>query len=162
MAAVFKSHVLLRDEKGLFGIPFKRLLLAGVMGGLSYTLFNLTRSGSTLIAAALAVGVTLILTAPRGGLPLWQRLVYRWRGSLLLHAARMPNGISAWLCQTLDLPVTLVQLDGAQVFVAAQGDSPLDLREWVTFAHARESDGLVFVDAPLREGWHEPRADLSH
>ena len=28
----------------------------------------------------------------------------------------------------------------------------IDLREWITFAHAGEDDGLVFVDAPLREG----------
>jgi hypothetical protein len=41
MAADFKSHVLLRDEKGFFGIPFKRLLLAGVGGGLTYTLCNI-------------------------------------------------------------------------------------------------------------------------
>ena len=33
MAVDFKSHVLLRDEKGLFGIPFKRWLGAGVGGG---------------------------------------------------------------------------------------------------------------------------------
>ena len=41
MSADFKSHVLRRDEKGFFGIPFKRLLLAGVGGGLTYTLVNL-------------------------------------------------------------------------------------------------------------------------
>ena len=45
MAADFKSHVLMRDEKGLFGIPFKRLLLAGVGGGLTYTIFNLAAAG---------------------------------------------------------------------------------------------------------------------
>ncbi len=38
MAADFKSHVLMRDEKGFMGIPFKRLLLAGVCGGLTYTI----------------------------------------------------------------------------------------------------------------------------
>ncbi|MEM9955429.1 MAG: hypothetical protein AAF846_27755 [Chloroflexota bacterium] len=41
MAADFKSHVLRRDEKGFFGIPFKRLLLAGVIGGLAYTFSNI-------------------------------------------------------------------------------------------------------------------------
>lgn len=45
MAADFKSHVLLRDEKGFFGIPFKRLLLGGVGGGLTYTVFNLAMPG---------------------------------------------------------------------------------------------------------------------
>ena len=41
MAADFKSNVLLRDEKDFFGVPFKRLLLSGVGGGLTYTLFNI-------------------------------------------------------------------------------------------------------------------------
>ena len=31
--ADFKSHVLRRDEKGIFGIPFKRLLGCGLGGG---------------------------------------------------------------------------------------------------------------------------------
>ena len=44
MAADFKSHVLLRDEKGLFGIPFKRLLLAGVGGGIPASLVQITVS----------------------------------------------------------------------------------------------------------------------
>ena len=30
MVAEIKSHVLRRDEKGMFGIPFKRLLGAGI------------------------------------------------------------------------------------------------------------------------------------
>jgi hypothetical protein len=32
MVAELKSHVLRRDEKGMFGIPFKRLLGAGMAG----------------------------------------------------------------------------------------------------------------------------------
>ena len=38
MTADFKSHVLRRDEKGFAGIPFRRLLVSGVSGGLVYTL----------------------------------------------------------------------------------------------------------------------------
>ncbi len=38
MVAEFKSHVLSRDEKGFMGVPFKRLMLVGVGGGIVYTL----------------------------------------------------------------------------------------------------------------------------
>ncbi len=44
MVAEFKSHVLSRDEKGFMVIPFKRLLLAGVGGGLIYTFAKVAAS----------------------------------------------------------------------------------------------------------------------
>ena len=116
MAADFKSHVLLRDEKGLFGIPFKRLLLAGVGAGLTYTIINLALPGWS-IAVAVVTGIAIIvLTSPRGGIPLWNRIIYRLRGSLLLHTVRHPKSGMGQLVNILDLPLELVRLDGAQVF----------------------------------------------
>ncbi|QPC83610.1 hypothetical protein G4Y79_04300 [Phototrophicus methaneseepsis] len=159
MAADFKSHVLLRDEKGLFGIPFKRLLLAGVGAGLSYTIVNLALSGWSIAAAVMIGMATLILTSPRGGIPLWNRLVYRLRGMLLLKAIRHPHSWAAKLVDVLDLPLDLVRLNGAAVFAPPSGPMDIDLREWITYAYANESDGLVFVDSPLdasalKEGLH--------
>jgi len=157
MAADFKSHVLLRDEKGLFGIPFKRLLLAGVGAGLTYTLVNLAFKGWSIPVAALMGVAILVLTAPRGGIPLWNRLVYRLRGWLLLVAARSPQGLIAQLTGMLELPVDLVRLDGARVFAPPSGEVEIDLREWVTFAHAAETDGLVFLESPLVDTQQEVR-----
>ena len=154
MAADFKSHVLSRDEKGVFGIPFKRLLLAGVGGGLTYTLLNLVLPGGALLVAVGVALAILVLTAPRGGIPLWKRLVYRLRGTLLLIAARFPRSPIGQLTEALSLPTDLVRLDGARVFAPPAGEVAIDLREWITFAHAGEEDGLVFVDAPLKEGFH--------
>ena len=88
MAADFKSHVLLRDEKGFFGIPFKRLLLGGVGGGLTYTVCNIAMPNWSIPAGVVLAIFVLVMTGTRGGLPLWQRLLYRVRGSLLLAAAR--------------------------------------------------------------------------
>ncbi len=157
MAADFKSHVLLRDEKGFFGIPFKRLLLAGVGGGLTYTVVNLALpNGSIPVGVALAL-LVLVMTGTRGGLPLWQRLLYRVRGSLLLAAARDTQGLFGSLAQSLELPVELVKLDAVVVFAPAQPNYDIDMREWVTFARAAEADrddGLVFVDAPMTEVLH--------
>ena len=150
MAADFKSHVLLRDEKGVFGIPFKRLLLAGVGGGLTYTVFNLALPGWSIPVAAVTGIAIIVLTGLRGGIPLWNRLVYRLRGTLLLIAVRFPRSLIGQLTESLELPVDLVRLDGARVFAPPTGDVEIDLREWITFAHAREQDGLVFVDEPLK------------
>jgi len=155
MAADFKSHVLLRDEKGLFGIPFKLLLLAGVGGGMTYTLFNLALPGWSIPVAVITALLIVILTGLRGGIPLWSRLIYRLRGSLLLIAAKYPRSPIGQLTEMLDMPVALMRLDGARVFVPPTPNMDVDLREWITFAHAQETDGLVFVDAPLKEALHE-------
>jgi hypothetical protein len=154
MAADFKSHVLLRDEKGFFGIPFKRLLLGGVGGGLTYTFCNIVMPGWAIPAGVVLAIFVLIMTGTRGGLPLWQRLLYRVRGSLLLAAARDTKGLFGSLAKSLELPIELVKLDAAVVFAPAQPNYDIDMREWVTFARAAEADrddGLVFVDAPMTE-----------
>jgi hypothetical protein len=118
MAADFKSHVLLRDEKGLFGVPFKRLLLAGVGGGMIYTLFNLALPGWSIPVAILSTLGIVLLTALRGGIPLWRRLIYRLRGSMLLIAARYPRSVIGRLTEALELPVELARLDGARIRAA--------------------------------------------
>jgi hypothetical protein len=158
MAADFKSHVMRRDEKGFFGIPFKRLLLAGVGGGMTYTLFNIALPNWAIPAGIVASLFVLIMTGTRGGLPLWQRLMYRLRGSLLLAAAHDRTGFFGQIARSLELPVELVKLDAAVVFAPAQPNYDIDMREWVTFARAAEADrgdGLVFVDAPMTEAIHE-------
>lgn len=77
MAADFKSHVLMRDEKGFMGIPFKRLLLAGVCGGLTYTLARLA-SPDWSIPVGIAVAVfALVMTGTLAHL-LPQRLHVLW------------------------------------------------------------------------------------
>jgi hypothetical protein len=149
LAADFKSHVLRRDEKGFFGIPFKRLLLAGVIGGLAYTFSNIFLS---LWAILFGIGIAilaLIFTAMRGGLPLWQRLLFGMRGSLLLQAARQPKSLAGQLVRLLDLDVDVMRLQGNAVFAPPTGELDVDLREWITFAYAQETDGLIFVDSPL-------------
>src|SRR5262245_39543511 len=116
MSAEFKSHVLWRDEKGFFGVPFKRLLLGGVGGGLTYTVLNLGLPRQAIPIAVVTTLAIVVLTGTRGGLPLWQRLVLRLRGTLLLAGAREPHRLTGWLARSLELPVELVQLEGARVF----------------------------------------------
>ncbi|MCA0453845.1 MAG: hypothetical protein LCI00_07725 [Chloroflexi bacterium] len=155
MAADFKSHVLMRDEKGFVGIPFKRLILAAVSGGITYSILRIAiPDWSIPIGIGLAVTM-LVMTGTRGGLPLWQRLLYHVRGSLLLAAAHDSQGLFGQIARVLDLPVDLVKLDATTIFASAHSHHTIDMREWVTFARASEvdrDDGLVFVDAPMVEG----------
>ncbi len=151
MVAELKSHVLLRDEKGFLGIPFKRLLLAGVGGGLVYTLGKLALPDW---AFPLAAGVGLLFlysTAPQGGLPRWQRLLYRLRGSLMLAAARRPDSLPGQIAGLLELPSELAGVDGDALYAPARAASTVDLAEWVTFARAEDADredGLALVNSP--------------
>lgn len=157
MAADFKSHVLLRDEKGFMGIPFKRLLLAGVSGGMAYTLVRLALPGSALGAGLVLALAVLILTGTRGGLPLWQRLLLGVRGRLLLAAAYHPESVFGMLARALDLPLELVRLDAGQLYGVGDLTAETGVHEWVTYAHAfraRPQDGLVLVERPLEDA-HE-------
>jgi hypothetical protein len=155
MAADIKSHVLRRDEKGFMGIPFKRLLLGGVSGGMMLILARFAFGNLAFVLAALTFFLALTLTGPRGGIPLWQRLLYRARGSLMLAVERKPSSPAGRIGTSLDLPADLVTLDAHVVFAPPEGEVQVDMTEWVTFASAAEVDrdgGLVFMEKPLEEG----------
>ncbi|NDJ76465.1 MAG: hypothetical protein GYB65_09415 [Chloroflexi bacterium] len=154
MAADLKSHVLRRDEKGFMGIPFKRLLLGGVSGGMTLILARFAVGNFAFLIAALTFILALTLTGPRGGLPLWQRLLYRMRGSLMLAAERKPKSLAGRLGTTFDMPTGLVALDAETVFAPPEDEVEADMTEWITFARAEEADhdsGLVFVDTPMAQ-----------
>jgi hypothetical protein len=158
MAADIKSHVLRRDEKGFAGIPFKRLLLGGVSGGMTLIIARFALGNLAFVLAALTFILVLTLTGPRGGLPLWQRLLYRLRGSLMLAVERKPNSLGGRLGTVFEIPTGLVTLDSEAVFAPPEGEIEVDMTEWVTFARAAEADhdsGLVFVESlPLEEIVH--------
>jgi len=152
MAADLKSHVLRRDEKGFMGIPFKRLLLGGVSGGMTLIIARFALGNLAFLVAALTFILALTLTGPRGGIPLWQRLLYRVRGSLMLAAERKPKSIAGRLGTAFDMPTGLGLLDAGVVFAPPEGDVEADMTEWVTFVRADEADhdtGLIFVEKPL-------------
>lgn len=154
MAADFKSHVLLRDEKGFGGIPFKRLLLGAVSGGFAYTLLRLAAPSAAIPVGVIVAVLGVTLTSLRGGLPLWLRIWLRLRGSLLLSATTRPSGVFNDLARLFNVPIELAHLDGGEVFAPPVGLMQIDLREWITFTHSRDvdrNDGLVFVDAPMSE-----------
>ena len=152
MAADIKSHVLRRDEKGFMGIPFKRLLLGGVSGGMTLILARFAVGNLAFLLAAMTFILALALTGPRGGIPLWQRLVYLVRGNLMLAAERKPKSLAGRLGTAFEMPTGLGTLDAEIIFAPPEGDVEADMTEWITFAHAEEADhdsGLVFLEKPL-------------
>jgi hypothetical protein len=134
------------------GIPFKRLLLGGVSGGMTLIIARFALGNLAFVLAALTFILALALTGPRGGIPLWQRLLYRVRGSLMLAAERKPKSIAGRLGTAFDMPTGLGLLDAGVVFAPPEGDVEADMTEWVTFVRADEADhdtGLIFVEKPL-------------
>ena len=141
--AVFKSHILRRDEKGLFGIPFKRLLGCGLGGGFLMTVTKLLWPEWSVLIGAVTVIILLIFSAPRHGLPRWQHLLYaaRWR---LLTAARIaPHSMVGRLGHTLQLPIEALDVDGTQVFGQSEDDAPrTHLTDWVSFSQLSDVEKL--------------------
>jgi hypothetical protein len=151
--AEFKSNVLLRDEKGFAGIPFKRLVLAGVGACLMYSLGKLTISNWAIPLAVVGGILLLVMTSPRGGIPRWQRLMYRFRGSLIIAMADQPASLAASLGRLFELRTEYVVLDSTKIFspVEDAGAGDVVWSEWVTFSevrHAKAHDGLVIVEGP--------------
>ena len=151
MVAPLKSHVLRREEKGLFGIPFKRLLAAGIGGVLLFAIARLAMPNAVAVVP-LGLGgsgflAVLLLTAQRGGLSLYTRLLYRLRGWLIIAAASREGGRLARLAEALELPMHLVVLDGSAIFAPAEQVVKLDLSGWAAYAASDEDGrGLVFVE----------------
>ncbi len=147
MVAEFKSHVLRRDEKGMFGIPFKRLLGAGVGAVVIFMIARIVFPIGAIPFGFVGFIGLLILSAQRGGLSLYTRLLYRVRGWFIIAAASQPDSLIAQAAETLELPIHLVMLDGTQVYAPPEKAVEVDLSQWETYAAPDEDgQGLVFVE----------------
>lgn len=148
----FKSHVLRRDEKGVFGIPFKRLLGAGLGGGLMITLTKIPLPTLSIPLGIVGTILILILTAPRGGIPRWQRMLYDWRWRLMVAAVSAPQSLLGNLGLMFQVPTEPTHIDGDMVFNPTHEAAPrTDLTDWVSFANPADTahdEGMVFIKKP--------------
>jgi hypothetical protein len=131
------------------------LLLAGVGGGIVYTFGKIAFPDWALPLALVAGGLLIYFTAMLGGLPRWQRFLYRARGSLMLAAAQAPNSLAGNAARLLELPSELTTLEADLLFAPPHIAEELNMAEWVTFAQAQDADhddGLIFVDKPAEVG----------
>src|SRR5258708_38488771 len=86
----FKSHVLRRDEKGIFGIPFKRLLGCGLGTGALFTLLRLVLPDYAFPVGGVSLVLLLVYTTPRGGIPRWRHMLFNLQWRVLPAAAPPP------------------------------------------------------------------------
>ncbi len=155
----FKSHVLRRDEKGIFGIPFKRLLGCGLGAGALFTLLRMVTPDYAFLVSALGLMLLLIYTTPRGGIPRWRHMALNLQWRLLSAAALTPNSWSGQLGRALALPTDQIDIDATRLFSESEEEAPRTaLTDWVSFSSASADNGLTFALTP---GLSLPREEPS-
>ncbi len=150
--ADFKSHVLRRDEKGLLGIPFKRLLGCGLgAGGLMTGIKPIFPEWSVLIGAV-SLLLLLIFTQPRQGIPRWRQVWYSTRWRIVSTAALAPEGVVGQFASLLHLPIDALTIDAATLFTHLEEAAPrTKLTDWVSFTRpidAGHGKGLALSATP--------------
>lgn len=133
--AEFKSHVLKRDEKGLFGIPFKRLLGCGLGAGALFTGLRLALPDLAFVVGALSFIVLLLGTAPQGGIARWKHLSYALRWRLLTAAELAPKSLAGQMAHGLGLPGEGIDIDADTLFRVDADVPRTNLSDWVSFTH---------------------------
>src|SRR4051812_42261653 len=136
----FKTHVLRRDEKGMFGIPFKRLLFSALGGGAIMTVIKMFSAELSIPLGIISVFAFIFLSHPRGGLPRWKLILYAWRWRLMSAVATDPSSFLGSVGLGLKLPGE-VKVDGSQIFNAADEEAPrTQLTDWISYAHLDQTD----------------------
>jgi hypothetical protein len=148
----FKSHVTLRDEKGMFGIPFKRLLLAGCGGGMILVLSRIPFPDLSLLFGLGGTLALVWLTAPRGGIARWQMLLLDWQWRLVTAPILAPGSVLGQLARLLQLTVQSPDVTGEAIFTP-EGDAAqrTDLADWALFSApwaVDDGDGLLLLRSP--------------
>lgn len=150
--ATFKSHILRRDEKGMFGIPFKRLLFSGLGGGFVMTITKIPFPDFSVLMGIIGAILFLVLTTPNGGIPRWQKMLYEWRWRMVSASAISPASVLGQLADLFGLPAGLLSLNGETLFSPEQDTAPRTrLTDWITFARPEavdSGDGLIFTTSP--------------
>ena len=148
---IFKSHVLRRDEKGVFGIPFKRLLGCGLGTGALFTGLRLLLPNYAFIISAVSLILLLVYTTPRGGIPRWRHIALSMQWQLLAAVTLTPDSVSGQIGRAFGLPAGQIDLDAEYLFKVGEDDAPRTaLTDWVSFssASAANNSGLTFATTP--------------
>jgi len=137
--AEFKSHVTRRDEKGMFGVPFKRLLGCGLGTGALFTVLRMAIPDVAIPLGVLSFVLLLVMTTPGGGIPRWKHLLYGLRWWLLTAVSLTPASFAGQIGRALGLPAGAVDLDASELFRLDDEDAPRTaLSDWVSFTQPFE------------------------
>jgi len=146
--AEFKSHVLRRDEKGVFGIPFKRLLGCGLGAGALLTVSRTFAPDYAVIASAACFVSLLVLTAPSGGIARWKHILYSVRWRMLTAASLAPKSVAGQLAHALGVPGAGIDIDADSLFRTDEDAPRTDLSDWVSFSQPLTADALSVEVSP--------------
>jgi len=146
--ATFKSHILKRDEKGVFGIPFKRLLGCGLGAGALLTILRTVAPDMSLGISAVCLVGLLVMTTPRGGIARWKHLLYGVRWRLLTAASLAPKSIAGQVARALGVPGEGLDIDADALFRSDDDAPRTTLSDWVSFAQPLATDALSVEATP--------------
>ncbi len=145
MTAVQRGKVTTRQERGFGPISMKRLLLAGGVGVvLTMTLGRFVGPAARCAAGAAALGLLLLMTQPREGMPPFMYLLQALRGLLITTATGDRLGREAgWLARLLLVRPAEGVVDGQALFGAAGEDAGPQLDDpWVFLGADPDESGL--------------------
>ncbi len=147
----FKSHILRRDEKGMFGIPFKRLLGCGLVAGALFTMLRLALPDYAVPLGAVSLVLLLIYTTPHGGIPRWRHIALGVQWRLLSAAALSPRSLAGQIGRAFGFPTDQIDIDSDHLFnVHEEGAPRTAFTDWVSFssASADSESKLTFAATP--------------
>src|SRR5688572_11863309 len=119
MGARLKSSVLRREERGFGSISMGRLIISGMVGGMSFFAMRLIGLTALMIPVGIAAFIAgLVFSNLKHGIPLYRHWFITLRARLLMDAASDTKGWTAQVVNMLDLDNDALVLDTAKLLSA--------------------------------------------
>lgn len=146
MTARFKSHILKREERGLFGLTFERLMAIGGGGFAGYVLAKALQLTGIWMAPPILIGLafTAYWLSEPDGVPRYLSFFAAQKALLLLAARKRPQSLRGLFVKTFAFDTQGLLLDGENLY-------------WLEdYAGDSEMDGIEILELDeLNEGGYE-------
>jgi hypothetical protein len=147
MGARLKSSVLRREERGFGSISMGRLIIAGMIGGLSFFAMRLIGLTAFMIPVGLIAFIAgMVLTNLKHGIPLYRHWFITLRARLLMDADKHSHSWTSQVVNILALDNEALILDTAKLLSAPniiEEDGTLD--EWEIVPDSDDLAGFEVV-----------------
>jgi hypothetical protein len=147
MGARLKSSVLRREERGFGSISMGRLIISGMIGGMSFFAMRLIGLTALMIPVGLVAFIAgLVFTNMKHGIPLYRHWFITLRTRLLMNADTDTNGWTSQVVNILDLDRESLVLDTTKLLSApsvVEEDGTLD--EWEIVPDSEDMAGFEVV-----------------
>lgn len=142
MSARLKSSVLRREERGLGNISMGRLILSGLFGGGVFMLMRVLGLASLMIPSGLITFIlSLILTSPRHGIPLYLYGFITMKARLTLSSEGMGQSFAhalGWYAEDL-------LIEASNEYFSAENTDSGTLDEWEIVPESAQLVGFEVV-----------------